>query len=133
MLNHITIMGRLTADPVLRYTKEETPVSNFRLAVDRDYGKPPQTDFIDCSAWRHTAEFVQRYFSKGTAAVVSGRLQIVQYKDRDGHDRSKAEIKVDSIYFAERKQKSEKTEEKISEPVDVFAEEFEDSDGDLPY
>ena len=79
MLNHITIMGRLTRDPELRYTQSQTPVASFTLAVDRDFGGrdggEKQTDFIDCVAWRSTAEFVSKYFAKGSMAVVSGKLQ----------------------------------------------------------
>ena len=88
MLNHITIMGRLTRDPELRYTQSQTPVASFTLAVDRDFGSrdggEKQTDFIDCVAWRQTAEFVSKYFTKGSMAVVSGRLQIRDWTDRDG-------------------------------------------------
>ena len=86
MLNHITIMGRLTRDPELRYTQSQTPVASFTLAVDRDFGGrdggEKQTDFIDCVAWRSTAEFVSKYFAKGSMAVVSGRLQIRDWTAR---------------------------------------------------
>ena len=85
MLNHITIMGRLTRDPELRYTQSQTPVASFTVAVDRDFasreGGERQTDFIDVVAWRQTAEFVSKYFSKGSMAVVSGRLQIRDWTD----------------------------------------------------
>ena len=91
MLNHITIMGRLTRDPELRYTQSQTPVASFTLAVDRDFGGrdsgEKQTDFIDCVAWRSTAEFVSKYFAKGSMAVVSGRLQIRDWTDREGGKR----------------------------------------------
>ena len=86
MLNHITIMGRLTRDPELRYTQSQTPVASFTLAVDRDYGSrddgEKQTDFIDCVAWRQTAEFVSKYFQKGSMAVVAGRLQSRRWQER---------------------------------------------------
>ena len=89
MLNHIVLMGRLTKDPELRSTGTGTPVASFRLAVDRDFGNretgEKQTDFIDVVAWRHTAEFVSRYFSKGRMAVVSGRLQSRDWTDREGN------------------------------------------------
>ena len=95
MLNHITIMGRLTRDPEMRTTQSGVTVASFTLAVDRDFGGKDggekQTDFIDCTAWRHTAEFISKYFSKGRMAVVSGRLQIDNYTDNDGNKR-KAEI-----------------------------------------
>lgn len=105
MLNHITIMGRLTRDVELRYTQSNTPVANYTVAVDRDFtsGSEKQTDFIDCVAWRSTAEFASKYFHKGSMAVVSGRLQINSYTDRDGNKRSRAEILVDNMYFGESK------------------------------
>ena len=105
MLNHITIMGRLTRDPELRYTQSQTPVASFTLAVDRDFGGrdggEKQTDFIDCVAWRQTAEFVSKYFTKGRMAVVSGRLQIRDWTDREGGKRRSAEVVVDNMYFGD--------------------------------
>ena len=105
MLNHITIMGRLTRDPELRYTQSQTPVASFTLAVDRDFGGrdggEKQTDFIDCAAWRQTAEFVSKYFTKGRMAVVSGRLQIRDWTDREGGKRRSAEVVVDNVYFGD--------------------------------
>ena len=113
MLNHITIMGRLTRDPELRYTQSQTPVASFTLAVDRDFGGrdggEKQTDFIDCVAWRQTAEFVSKYFAKGSMAVVSGRLQIRDWTDREGGKRRSAEVVVDNMYFGESKRGSEGT------------------------
>jgi len=109
MLNHITIMGRLTRDPELRYTQSQTPVASFTLAVDRDFGSrdggEKQTDFIDCVAWRQTAEFVSKYFSKGSMAVVSGRLQIRDWTDREGGKRRSAEVVVDNMYFGESRRR----------------------------
>lgn len=101
MLNHIVLMGRLTADPVLRRTSSGTAVAEFTLAVDRDYGKDSgkETDFIACVAWRGTAEFVSKYFSKGQMAVVSGRLQIRRWDDKDGKKQSKAEVVAENVYF----------------------------------
>ena len=91
MLNHIVLMGRLTRDPELRYTQSQIPVASFSLAVDRDFGGRDggerQTDFIDIVAWRSTAEFVSKYFTKGSMAVVSGRLQIRDWTDREGGKR----------------------------------------------
>ena len=107
MLNHITVMGRLTRDPELRYTQTQTPVTSFSVAVDRDYapkdGGERQTDFIDCVAWRSTAEFVSKYFQKGSMAVVSGRLQMRDWTDRDGNKRRSAEIVAENVYFGESK------------------------------
>ena len=106
MLNHIDLMGRLTRDPELRYTQSQTPVASFTIAVDRDYsgqGQEKQTDFIDCVAWRGTGEFVSKYFRKGSMIVVSGRLQLRDWQDRDGNKRRSAEVVADSVYFGESK------------------------------
>ena len=107
MLNHITIMGRLVKDPEMRTTQSGVAVASFTLAVDRDFGGKDggekQTDFIDCTAWRHTAEFVSKYFSKGRMAVVSGRLQIGNYTDNDGNKRRSAKVIADNIYFGDSK------------------------------
>lgn len=106
MLNHITVMGRLTRDPELRYTKSNIPVASFTVAVDRDYapeGQEKETDFIDCVAWRSTGEFVAKYFTKGRMIVVSGRLQIRSWTDNDGNKRRTAEIVADSCYFGDSK------------------------------
>ncbi|MBQ4426801.1 MAG: single-stranded DNA-binding protein [Oscillospiraceae bacterium] len=107
MLNHIVIMGRLTRDPELRRTQSGTAVASFTLAVDRDFqsrdGGEKQTDFIDCVAWRQTGEFVSKYFQKGSMAVVSGRLQLRDWQDRDGNKRRSAEVVADNVYFGESK------------------------------
>ena len=107
MLNHIVIMGRLTRDPELRYTQSQVAVASFTLAVDRDFsgrdGGERQTDFIDCVAWRQTGEFVSKFFTKGSMAVVSGRLQLRDWTDRDGNKRRSAEVVADNVYFGESK------------------------------
>ena len=107
MLNHIIVMGRLTRDPELRYTQSGTAVASFTVAVDRDFGSrdggDKQTDFIDCVAWRQTGEFVSKYFAKGRMAVVSGRLQIRDWQDREGNKRRSAEIVADNVYFGDSK------------------------------
>ena len=105
MLNHITIMGRLTRDPELRRTGSGVAVASFTVAVDRDFGKnengEKETDFIDCVAWRQTGEFVSKYFTKGRMAVVSGRLQIRPWTDKDGNKRRTAEVVADNVYFGD--------------------------------
>ena len=107
MLNHITIMGRLTRDPELRRTGSGIAVASFTLAVDRDFspkdGGERETDFIDCVAWRQTGEFVSKYFTKGRMAVVSGRLQIRSWNDKDGNKRRTAEVVADKVYFGDSK------------------------------
>ena len=106
MLNKIFIMGRLTRDPELRRTQSGTAVTSFSLAVDRDFKSQSgekETDFIDVVAWRSTAEFVAKYFTKGRMAVVEGRLQIRDWKDKDGNNRRSAEVVADNIYFGDSK------------------------------
>ena len=107
MLNHITIMGRLTRDPELRRTGSGIAVASFTVAVDRDFGGrdggEKETDFIDCVAWRQTGEFVSKYFAKGRMAVVSGRLQIRSWTDKDGNKRRTAEVVADNVYFGDSK------------------------------
>lgn len=105
MLNHITIMGRLTRDPELRRTNSGTAVASFTVAVDRGFGKDgeKQTDFIDCVAWRQTGEFVSKYFAKGRMIVVDGRLELRDWTDKDGNKRRNAEINVFSAYFGDSK------------------------------
>jgi len=111
MLNHIVIMGRLVRDPELRRTGSGIAVASFRLAVDRDFaprdGGERETDFIDCVAWRQTGEFVSKYFAKGSMAVVSGRLQMRNWTDKDGNKRTSAEVVADNVYFGESRRSSE--------------------------
>ena len=104
MLNKIFIMGRLTRDPELRRTQSGTPVTSFSLAVDRDFKSQSgekETDFIDVVAWRATAEFVAKYFTKGRMAVVEGRLQMRDWTDKDGNKRRSAEVVADNLYFGD--------------------------------
>lgn len=107
MLNRFVLMGRLTRDPELRYTQSQLPVVSFRVAVDRDYGgrdsAERQTDFIDCVAWRSTAEFVSKYFTKGSMAVVDGQLIMHDWTDRNGNKHRNAEVVVSNVYFADSK------------------------------
>ena len=107
MLNHIVIMGRLTRDPELRRTGSGVAVASFTVAVDRDFGGrdggEKETDFIDCVAWRQTGEFVSKYFTKGRMIVVSGRLQIRNWTDKDGNKRRTAEVVADNCYFGDSK------------------------------
>ena len=134
MLNKIIVMGRLTADPILRYTQNQTPVASFTLACDRDLGDK-QTDFLDCVAWKKTAEFVNNYFRKGGMAVVAGRLQIRDWEDKQGNKRKTAEIVVDNVYFGESRQREEgrqKLPDVVIRDKPAFVE-MDDSDGELPF
>ena len=107
MLNHIVIMGRLTRDVELRRTGSGTAVANFTIAVDRDFsgkdGGEKETDFIDCVAWKHTADFVSKYFTKGRMAVVSGRLQVRKWQNKEGENRYSTEVVADNVYFGDSK------------------------------
>lgn len=128
MLNRVTIMGRIVRDPELRRTQSGTAVTSFTLAVDRDFKSDNgerETDFIDCVAWRSTAEFVEKYFSKGRMAVVSGRLQIRSWTDKDGTKRRSAEIVAESVYFGDSKREDAATQQ------ETFAE--LPDDGELPF
>ena len=125
MLNLIVIMGRLTRDPEIRRTASGTAVANFSVAVDRDFPSQDgsrETDFIDCVAWKHTADFVGKYFSKGKQIVVKGRLQIRSWTDKDGNKRRTAEIVADSVYFAGAKTESPAEAQRYDTPVGCGAQ-----------
>ena len=109
-LNKIVLMGRMTRDPELHTTGSGTPVVTFSLAVDRDTKNQDgerETDFIDVVAWRSTAEFVSKFFSKGRMAVVEGRLQIRDWTDKDGGKRRSAEVIANNVYFGDTKRDSD--------------------------
>jgi single-strand DNA-binding protein len=155
MLNHIVIMGRLTRDPELRYTQAQVPVASFTVAVDRDFGGrdggEKQTDFIDCSAWRQTGEFVSKFFRKGSMIVVSGRLQSRKWQDRDGNNRTSWEISADNVYFGESRRRDDDSRDSYSAnnyggnsydnsrgasapaPAPSAFAELGDDDGELPF
>ena len=136
-------MGRLTRDPDLRYTASQTPVASFTLAVDRDYGgkdgQERQTDFIDCVAWRQTAEFISKYYTKGSMAVVDGRLQLRDWVDKEGNKRRNAEVVIDNIYFGESKRRD--SEPRVTYDAASSApatsnsgfDELTEEDGELPF
>lgn len=130
MVNHITLMGRLTRDPELRHTSTGTAVVSFSLAVDRRYKDKEtgerDTDFIDCVAWRQTGLFVSKYFTKGRMAVVEGTLQMRNWQDKDGNKRRSAEVVVENICFADSRK---------PEPSDAETGDFmpEPEDPELPF
>lgn len=151
MLNKVFVMGRLTRDPELRRTQSGTAVASFSLAVDRDYKSQSgekETDFFDVVAWRSTAEFVAKYFTKGRMAVVEGRLQVRQWQDKDGNNRRSTEIIAENIYFGDsKKDGSGNTEnygaQAYTAPDGGYAAptggayggfaEIDEEDGDLPF
>ena len=147
MLNHIVLMGRLTRDPELRRTGNGIAVASFSIAVDRDFsGKDSgekETDFIDIVAWRQTGEFVSKYFTKGRMIVVSGRLQIRSWTDKDGNKRRSAEVVADNCYFGDSKKESSGGENyggynAPAYPAPAYPDpgeypELTDDDGQLPF
>ncbi len=143
MLNRIILMGRLTHDPELRRTQSDTPVCSFSLAVDRDYKRDgeKETDFIDIVAWRSTADFVSKYFTKGRMAVVEGRLQIRDWTDKEGGKRRSAEVIADNVYFGDSKPKDSGSDvpaydgepgAEFGAPPSGFTPDFGD-DGEMPF
>lgn len=138
MLNHITAAGRLTKDPELRRTQNGVAVASFTIACDRDIKDASgnkQTDFIDCVAWRNTAEFVDKYFTRGRMVIVSGRFQMREWTDKNGVKRKSAEILAESVYFADSKQaqaNNEKNETKEAAPTVDF-DQVEIDDDELPF
>lgn len=144
MLNKIILMGRLTRDPELRRTPAGTAVTSFAIAVDRDFKSQSgekETDFIEIVAWRNTAEFVSKYFSRGRMAVVEGRLQIRDWTDKDGGKRRTAEVVADNVYFGDsKKEESDRPTggyKPAGSAVDAYPSDQEwsslEEDGELPW
>jgi len=135
MLNQITIMGRLTRTPETRYTRTNIPVTSFTVACQRDYagseGGKPKTDFINCEAWRSTAEFVGKYFETGSMIVVQGRLAMDEWQDNDGKRRVTAKVVAEHVYFGESRRAAS-----VPSP-DISAADFEelpdDGEASLPF
>lgn len=131
MLNKCFLLGRMTKDPEIRRTNGGTAVTSFTLAVDRDFktNGEKETDFIEVVAWRNTAEFVSKYFSKGRMAIVEGRLQIRDWTDKNGNKRRTAEIVADNVYFGDSKRENrEEPEYKQADLAEISEEE-----GELPF
>lgn len=141
MLNKIILMGRFTRDPELRRTQSGTAVTSFSIACDRDFkgqNGEKETDFIDVVAWRATAEFVAKYFTKGRMAIVEGRLQIRDWTDKEGNKRRSAEVVADNVYFGDSKRDDAPANAPAygaPQPVDAHADfaEIGEEDGKLPF
>lgn len=139
MLNKIFVMGRLTKNPELRRTNSGTAVTSFTLAVDRNFKNADgtkETDFIDVVAWRSTAEFTAKYFSKGRMAVVEGRLQMREWQDKDGNKRRSAEVIADNVYFGDSRSDNASGGHQVAKAsINVDAEDFDEveDEGDLPF
>ena len=141
MLNKIILMGRLCTNPELRRTGSGTAVTSFSLACDRDFKSQSgdkETDFIEVVAWKNTAEFVSKYFSKGRMAVVEGRLQIRDWTDKAGNKRTTAEVVADNVYFADskRSESNENQKENFNAPSGRLSDDFvpiSEEDGEIPF
>ena len=142
MLNKVVIMGRFTKDPELRRTGSGTAVTSFSLACDRDFKSQSgdkETDFIEVVAWKNTAEFVSKYFSKGRMAVVEGRLQIRDWTDKAGNKRTTAEVVADNVYFADSKRSESNDNQKENFNAlsgrlsDDFVPALNDDTSELPF
>ena len=141
MLNKIIIMGRLTIDPELRRTGSGTAVTSFSMACDRDFKSQSgdkEADFIEVVAWKNTAEFVSKYFSKGRMAVVEGRLQIRDWTDKDGGKRRSAEVVADNVYFADskRSESNDNQKENFNALSGRLSDDFVpiiEEDGEIPF
>lgn len=135
MINNVTLMGRLTAAPELRITQSGKSVTAFSIAVSRQYDKE-KTDFIECVAWNKTAEFIERYFSKGDMIAVTGRIETDTYKDKDGNNRKSFKIIVNEVSFcggkSENSANTAKQNNNFADVSDDF-EEIVDDDDDLPF
>lgn len=127
-MNHVILMGRLTRDPELRHTNSGTAVVSFTIAVEHRASQETHTDFIDIVAWKGTAEFVSKYFTKGQMIAVYGRLSIRDWTDKDGNKRKSAEVVADNVYFTD----SKKSRTESAEPAQAEFEDIDD-DGDLPF
>lgn len=143
-LNHVSIQGRLCADPELRYTQTQKPVASFAVAVDRDFSSQNgerETDFFDVVCWNNTAVFAEKYFKKGSMIVVAGRLQTRTYTDKNGNNRKATEIIATNIYFGESKKNESAQSETVRRNVNDIADRYPsvahfaayDDDGELPF
>lgn len=133
MLNKAILMGRLTRDPELRHTQSNTAVCSFTLAIDRDrkdQNGERQTDFIDCTAWGKTAEFVAKWFNKGTMAIAVGRIQSRKWQDQNGNNRTAIEVNCEEVSFGETKKARDSNSNKslYVEPEGDFYGSEDDSD-----
>ena len=131
-MNQIILIGRLTRDLDLRYTNNGTAVANFTLAVDRRFSKEKETDFINIVVWKAQAENCAKYIAKGSQVAVEGRLQIRKYQDRDGNNRSVAEVIANSVQFLDSRQREPGEDDAAEYAVSQMGGTVID-DGDIPF
>lgn len=142
MINNVVEMGRLTYEPELKATPSGVSVIRFQIAVDRNYtakGEERKADFIDCVAWRSTAEFISRYFHKGDMIALSGSIQTNNYTDKDGNKRKQVEVVANNVSFCGSKSNSN-ADTTYNQPAPTYTsadnldfEEIVDDDDDLPF
>lgn len=128
-MNNVNLLGRITADIELKHTPSNVAVVSFTLAVDRGYKNEDGTkwtDFIDIVAWRNTAEFIAKYFSKGQRMAIQGRLQTRGWEDKDGNKRKAVEVVVDNAYFADGKKSEAPTFTPMPDDLEI-------DEGELPF
>lgn len=123
-MNKVELIGRLTKNPELRYTKNNIPVASYTIAINSRYGENQQTDYINISTWGKSAEFVNKYFQKGQAIAIVGRLKNNNYEDKDGNKRYTTEVISEDIEFVGNKKE---------EPKQVFTPNFDVDDDILPF
>lgn len=123
-MNKVELIGRLTKNPELRYTKNNIPVASYTIAINSRYGENQQTDYINISTWGKSAEFVNKYFQKGQAIAIVGRLKNNNYEDKDGNKRYTTEVITEDIEFVGNKKE---------EPKQVFTPNFDVDDDELPF
>ena len=130
-MNKVQLIGRLTKDPELRYTKSNIAVASYTLAINTGYGEKQQTDFINITTWGKGGEFVKNYFKKGQAIAIVGRLRSYNYEDKDGNKRYMTEVVTEDIEFIGDKKKEENQVEEL--PINQTGEEITWDDEDLPW
>ena len=140
MLNHVILQGRLTKAPELRQTQGGVSYTTFTIAVDRDFKSNGQkeTDFINCSAWRQTAEFLSRFFGKGRMVLLEGRIEVRSYQDKDGNKRTAWDVVADRVYFGDSKPSEgansiPRDEPVIQDGLDGALPEVDDDQTELPF
>lgn len=140
MLNVVVLTGRLTADPELKSTTNGTSVCSFKIAVDRRYkqGEERKADFINIVTWRSSAEFVSKYFKKGSMIAIEGAIQTRKYQDKDGNNRTAFEVLANNVQFADYGKKEDKPSEDANDPLPQFSDSLEafqevDPDEDCPF
>jgi single-strand DNA-binding protein len=137
-MNIAVLMGRMTSTPELKTTPNGISVTSFSVAVDRGYGENKQTDFINIVAWRQTAEFICKYFTKGSRIAIEGSIQTRKYQDREGNNRIVFEVVANNVHFVDGKKESKPSVDVDADPLKAFAEKNSDfvevSGGDdLPF